>query len=100
MVFHFYLARFTHLYEFIISVFSFLQLFDHCLAPNILGDGTGCDNMTCIIIVLHPNETEKNVTETDLDVNSKKRKASDENDAECKEPASKKTHKEMSEEGV
>jgi len=26
------------------------ELFDHCLAPNTLGDGTGCDNMTAIII--------------------------------------------------
>ncbi|KAL7055850.1 hypothetical protein AAHC03_022898 [Spirometra sp. Aus1] len=25
-------------------------LFDRCLAPNTMGDGTGCDNMTCIII--------------------------------------------------
>jgi len=28
------------------------ELFDHCLAPNTYGDGTGCDNMTCIIVVL------------------------------------------------
>ncbi|XP_075220248.1 putative protein phosphatase CG10417 [Lycorma delicatula] len=28
------------------------DLFDHCLAPNTLGDGTGCDNMTCIIVQL------------------------------------------------
>ena len=27
-----------------------LQLFDHCLAPNTLGDGTGCDNMTAVIV--------------------------------------------------
>lgn len=25
------------------------QMFEHCLAPNLDGDGTGCDNMTCII---------------------------------------------------
>ncbi|VDL94626.1 unnamed protein product [Schistocephalus solidus] len=25
-------------------------LFDRCLAPNTMGDGTGCDNMTCIIV--------------------------------------------------
>lgn len=30
-----------------------LQLFNHCLAANTYGDGTGCDNMTCVIIVLH-----------------------------------------------
>ncbi|KAG5673705.1 putative protein phosphatase 2C 61 [Polypedilum vanderplanki] len=26
------------------------ELFDNCLAPNTLGDGTGCDNMTAIIV--------------------------------------------------
>lgn len=26
------------------------QLFDHCLAPDTLGDGTGCDNMTAVIV--------------------------------------------------
>merc|ERR1712088_759226 len=25
------------------------QLFDHCLAPDTMGDGTGCDNMTAVI---------------------------------------------------
>ncbi|KAH9523447.1 hypothetical protein Btru_040038 [Bulinus truncatus] len=29
------------------------ELFDHCLAPNTFGDGTGCDNMTCIIVILN-----------------------------------------------
>lgn len=31
-----------------------LQLFDHCLAPDTLGDGTGCDNMTCVIVRFKP----------------------------------------------
>nr|CAB3265081.1 protein phosphatase 1G-like [Phallusia mammillata] len=26
------------------------ELFDKCIAPNTEGDGTGCDNMTCLII--------------------------------------------------
>lgn len=26
------------------------EMFDHCLAPNTMGDGTGCDNMTAIIV--------------------------------------------------
>ncbi|VDN97573.1 unnamed protein product [Rodentolepis nana] len=26
------------------------ELFDSCLATNTLGDGTGCDNMTCLIL--------------------------------------------------
>ncbi|KAF7669388.1 hypothetical protein LDENG_00193110 [Lucifuga dentata] len=33
------------------------ELLDHCLAPDTSGDGTGCDNMTCIIITFraHPS---------------------------------------------
>lgn len=31
------------------------QLLDHCLAPDTSGDGTGCDNMTCVIITLRPH---------------------------------------------
>lgn len=27
-----------------------MQMFDHCLAPTTMGDGTGCDNMTAIIV--------------------------------------------------
>ncbi|KAK0174817.1 hypothetical protein PV327_010544 [Microctonus hyperodae] len=26
------------------------ELFDHCLSPNTMGDGTGCDNMTAVIV--------------------------------------------------
>uniref|UniRef100_A0A669EEM2 Protein phosphatase 1G n=1 Tax=Oreochromis niloticus TaxID=8128 RepID=A0A669EEM2_ORENI len=26
------------------------ELLDHCLAPDTSGDGTGCDNMTCVIV--------------------------------------------------
>lgn len=33
-----------------IYLFILFQLFEHCLAPNTVGDGTGCDNMTCIIV--------------------------------------------------
>ncbi|KAK6180155.1 hypothetical protein SNE40_012355 [Patella caerulea] len=32
------------------------EMFDYCLAPNTFGDGTGCDNMTCIIIILNPEK--------------------------------------------
>lgn len=27
-----------------------MQLFEFCLAPDTSGDGTGCDNMTCVIV--------------------------------------------------
>jgi serine/threonine protein phosphatase PrpC len=30
------------------------ELFMHCLAPDSHGDGTGCDNMTCIIVTFEP----------------------------------------------
>jgi protein phosphatase 1G len=30
------------------------ELFMHCLAPDSEGDGTGCDNMTCIIVTFKP----------------------------------------------
>ena len=29
---------------------QYFQLFEHCLAPDTLGDGTGCDNMTAVIV--------------------------------------------------
>jgi protein phosphatase 1G len=32
----------------------YLQLFHNCLAPSTVGDGTGCDNMTAIIVKFKP----------------------------------------------
>lgn len=29
---------------------TFVQLFTNCLASNTMGDGTGCDNMTAVIV--------------------------------------------------
>lgn len=45
------------------------ELFDHCLAPNTLSDGTGCDNMTCIIAKFKHNQ--------------KRSHSDDENDKSC-----------------
>ncbi|XP_051507009.1 protein phosphatase 1G-like isoform X1 [Myxocyprinus asiaticus] len=45
------------------------ELLDHCLAPDTSGDGTGCDNMTCIIITFSPH------LGSDLAEGTKKRKA-------------------------
>ncbi|CAD6236894.1 GSCOCG00008284001-RA-CDS [Cotesia congregata] len=40
------------------------ELFDHCLAPDTCGDGTGCDNMTAVIVKLkNDTEDQKNKTE-------------------------------------
>merc|ERR1719312_341672 len=30
------------------------ELFDYCLAPDTVGDGTGCDNMTAVLVKLRP----------------------------------------------
>ena len=39
-------------------------MFDYCLAPDTTGDGTGCDNMTAIIVLLNmPKETVADVNE-------------------------------------
>ena len=35
----------------ILNICNF-QLFEHCLAPDTMGDGTGCDNMTAVIAKL------------------------------------------------
>uniref|UniRef100_A0A3Q2QKV7 protein-serine/threonine phosphatase n=1 Tax=Fundulus heteroclitus TaxID=8078 RepID=A0A3Q2QKV7_FUNHE len=46
------------------------ELLDHCLAPDTSGDGTGCDNMTCMIITFRPHPAQSD--------NAKKRKLQDE----------------------
>ncbi|XP_061600761.1 protein phosphatase 1G [Cololabis saira] len=38
------------------------ELLEHCLAPDTSGDGTGCDNMTCIIVTLRPHPTQSDET--------------------------------------
>lgn len=59
------------------------ELLDHCLAPDTSGDGTGCDNMTCMIITFSP------YLESNMDEISKKRKqdetgAAEENGSDSK----------------
>lgn len=54
------------------SILNSRQLLDHCLAPDTSGDGTGCDNMTCVIITLRPHLSLTNSEDT------KKRKHQDE----------------------
>ncbi|XP_044248655.1 probable protein phosphatase CG10417 [Drosophila takahashii] len=62
------------------------ELFDNCLAPNTMGDGTGCDNMTAVIVkfkkklqeleaTIHPTEFEK-VPDVHTDQSAIKRPAS------------------------
>ncbi|KAF5399002.1 Serine/threonine protein phosphatase [Paragonimus heterotremus] len=60
------------------------ELFEHCLAPNTDGDGTGCDNMTCIIVHFHnldsliKHSSVGEVTNSHMLVDSRKRTASTE----------------------
>ncbi|XP_048865015.1 protein phosphatase 1G isoform X2 [Brienomyrus brachyistius] len=37
------------------------ELLDQCLAPDTSGDGTGCDNMTCIVVTLRQHEASGSV---------------------------------------
>ncbi|XP_053210593.1 probable protein phosphatase CG10417 isoform X2 [Panonychus citri] len=44
------------------------KLFDHCLSPDTEGDGTGCDNMTCIIVKftnVKPTDSQKELSDSD-----------------------------------
>ncbi|XP_012256967.1 probable protein phosphatase CG10417 [Athalia rosae] len=57
------------------------ELFDHCLAPNTLGDGTGCDNMTAVIVRFKkPSDATATATEASdpltISMENKKRPAS------------------------
>lgn len=63
------------------ETFYLLQLFDLCLAPNTYGDGTGCDNMTCVIVqFLQSQNTNKRPRSPSIEntEDSKRMKADDE----------------------
>uniref|UniRef100_A0A8C9XMJ8 Protein phosphatase 1G n=1 Tax=Sander lucioperca TaxID=283035 RepID=A0A8C9XMJ8_SANLU len=55
------------------------ELLDHCLAPDTSGDGTGCDNMTCIIVTLRPHPSHQ-------PDDTKKRKHPEELDSSKRDP--------------
>jgi len=42
------------------------ELFEHCLAPDTLGDGTGCDNMTAVIVRFKPTLADRKDTSHDV----------------------------------
>lgn len=50
-------------------------MFDFCLAPDTSGDGTGCDNMTCVIVCFDGLST--SVVERTAASGAIKRKASE-----------------------
>ncbi|XP_034182448.1 protein phosphatase 1G [Osmia lignaria lignaria] len=51
-VIQFIRSRLTHNHDKLSQICE--ELFDHCLAPDTCGDGTGCDNMTAVIIRFKP----------------------------------------------
>ena len=61
--------------------FQLFQLFEHCLAPDTMGDGTGCDNMTAVIVKF--NKSLRDLAESSPENGL-------ETSEECNEPASKK----------
>lgn len=72
------------------------QLFDYCLAPNTFGDGTGCDNMTCIIVTFNKSQDDPSVQNNKRCANEMESCSSDEKLGEKKakvEPES--THEDM-----
>jgi len=72
------------------------ELFEHCLAPDTMGDGTGCDNMTAVIVKFKPSfSTLKNVITNGSSVNGSSKRAEEEPSEE--EPVSKKAKLDSSE---
>uniref|UniRef100_A0A8D8ZHS1 Protein mahjong n=2 Tax=Cacopsylla melanoneura TaxID=428564 RepID=A0A8D8ZHS1_9HEMI len=74
------------------------ELFDKCLAPDSLGDGTGCDNMTCVLVRLHGNRgpVESHAHSSSSAQAATKRTREEEEEAETK-PSAKKTKTEGNE---
>ena len=64
-----------------LTSFFLFQLFEHCLAPDTMGDGTGCDNMTAVIVKF--NKSLKDLAEPSSENGV-------ETSEDCNEPASKK----------
>ena len=63
------------------------QLFEHCLAPDTMGDGTGCDNMTAVIVKFKPDFK---LSKDQIDLCQENGETPQEASEECDEPASKK----------
>ncbi|KAK2588023.1 hypothetical protein KPH14_004097 [Odynerus spinipes] len=72
-VIQFVRTRLTENYDNISKICE--ELFDHCLAPDTFGDGTGCDNMTAVIVrfkQLSANATNNTTTAADVCVKEKR----------------------------
>jgi len=63
------------------------ELFEHCLAPDTMGDGTGCDNMTAVIVKF---KQDFKLMKDHVGSSQENGKTPVEGSEECSEPASKK----------
>jgi len=63
------------------------ELFEHCLAPDTMGDGTGCDNMTAVIVKF---KQDFKLIKDHIGSGQENGKTPVESSEECSEPASKK----------
>lgn len=50
---------------------TLLQLFHACLAPDSSGDGTGCDNMTAVIVELKSQHLKRKTGKEDVSADEK-----------------------------
>lgn len=62
------------------------ELLDHCLAPDTSGDGTGCDNMTCMIITFRPHPCSEPSQSDDTKKRKKQQQQQEEEEEEGAEP--------------
>lgn len=65
-------------------IFLIFQMFDHCLAPSTIGDGTGCDNMTAILVRFKDGLV-ADVAQHTASTETTKKRAADDEDMEDKQ---------------
>lgn len=75
------------------------SLFHKCLATDTRGDGTGCDNMTCIIIKLKDLPTREELLNNNLEDKVKEENKTESNDLNNKEISDIKNVNELNENG-
>ncbi|XP_018329466.1 probable protein phosphatase CG10417 isoform X2 [Agrilus planipennis] len=58
-------------------------MFDSCLAPNTMNDGTGCDNMTAIIVQFKNSSKKRTAPEDDIQSTESTKRAKTDTEGEC-----------------
>lgn len=73
-----------------------MELFKSCIAPNTEGDGTGCDNMTCILVKYYDNIEAMNDSQISEPQDLKKPIKSVDESNEIDQPDEQKSNSQMS----